>query len=73
SVYPKFGATKTPHVYLLDKNLIVKYVGAIDDSPKDASKITRKYVEEAIQSLEAGKDPETKMTKAIGCGIKKKA
>ena len=31
-LFPKFGATKTPHTYVLDKNKILKYVGAIDDA-----------------------------------------
>jgi peroxiredoxin len=31
-VYPQYGATKTPHVFLLDKDLTVQYIGAIDNS-----------------------------------------
>lgn len=69
-VFPQYGATRTPHVFLLDKTLKVRYIGAIDDNPQDAGAVTHKYVEEAITALEAGKEPETTMTKAIGCGIK---
>jgi len=71
-VYPKYGATKTPHVFLLDKDLTVKYIGAIDDNTNDASAVKVKYVENAIANIEAGKDPDPSYTKAIGCSIKTK-
>jgi len=71
-VYPKYGATKTPHVFLLDKDLTVKYIGAIDDNTNDASAVKVKYVENAIANIEAGKDPDPSFTKAIGCSIKTK-
>ena len=38
-IYPQYGATKTPHVYLLErtkKGNVVRYIGAIDDNYKDA-------------------------------------
>jgi peroxiredoxin len=68
-----YGALKTPHIYVLQKNgkqLTVKYVGAIDDNYEDASKVTKKYLENAMDELIAGKDITVKSTKAIGCGIK---
>lgn len=71
-IYPQFGATRTPHAFLLDKDMVVKYIGAIDDSPEDAKGIETKYLENAIEALKAGKNPEPAMTKSIGCGIKKK-
>lgn len=73
-VYPKYGATKTPHVYILEKenkDLIVKYVGAIDDSARDPRSVRTKYVENAVDALLANKPVETASTKAIGCSIKK--
>ena len=71
-IYPQYGATKTPHVFLLDKNLVVKYIGAIDDNPDDANDVKKHYLEDAIASLESGKDPSPSVTKAIGCSIKSK-
>lgn len=68
-----YGALKTPHVYLLNKEdgkFIVKYIGAIDNNTNDASKANEKYVETAIRSLEAGVEIKQKETKAIGCSIK---
>ncbi|MES2747814.1 MAG: thioredoxin family protein [Bacteroidota bacterium] len=71
-IYPQYGATKTPHVFLLDKNLVVKYIGAIDDNADDASAVKEKYLENAIAALESGKEPSPALTKAIGCSIKAK-
>ena len=72
-IYPQYGATKTPHVYLLQKTKegnIVKYIGAIDDNYSDPSAVKVKYVENAVNSLLEGKEIEVKSTKAIGCSIK---
>ncbi|QBZ98015.1 thioredoxin family protein [Flavobacterium sangjuense] len=69
-IYPQYGATKTPHAFLLDKNLVVKYIGAIDDNSDDASAVKEKYLENAIAALESGNDPSPATTKAIGCSIK---
>ncbi|WP_138433152.1 thioredoxin family protein [Winogradskyella algicola] len=72
-IYPQYGATKTPHVYLLEKTKkgnIVKYIGAIDDNYKDASAVKTKYVENAVDALLQGKEIEVKETRAIGCTIK---
>ncbi len=68
-----YGAIKTPHVYVLhkeNKQLLVKYVGAIDDNYESAEKVTKKYLEDAMNELVAGKEITVKFTKAIGCGIK---
>ncbi len=72
-VYPQYGATKTPHVYLLDKDMTVKYIGSIDDSPRDEASVEDKFLESAIMALQAGKDPQPSVTKAIGCSIKTKS
>ncbi|MEM9887309.1 MAG: thioredoxin family protein [Bacteroidota bacterium] len=72
-VFPQYGASKTPHIYLLDKDLVVQYIGAIDDNAQDANSVTQHYVLDAVQALEEGKQPNPSFTKAIGCSIKKKA
>jgi len=72
-VYPKFGATKTPHIYVLEKTKkgnVVKYIGAIDDNHKDASAVKVKFVENAVDALLKGEEVGQKETKAIGCSIK---
>jgi peroxiredoxin len=68
-----YGATRTPHIYVLnkeEKGLVVRYIGAIDNNYKDASEVSEKYVEDAIDALMAGEEVETQETKAIGCTIK---
>ena len=72
-VYPLYGATKTPHVYVIRKEgakNIVEYIGAIDDSSRNPDAVTKKFVENAVDNLLAGKKPEVTYTRAIGCSIK---
>lgn len=69
-IYPQFGATRTPEIYLLDANQMLRYHGAIDDNAQDASAVKINYVESAIAALEAGNQPDPGDVKAIGCSIK---
>jgi len=74
-VYRTYGATATPHVYVLEnegKDFIVRYIGTIDDNYKDADKVEKKYLASAVKALLNGKTPEPQKTKAIGCSIKDK-
>ncbi len=69
-----YGAQKTPHVYLLqkeNKDLVVKYIGTIDNNYQDESAVTQSYLSDAIDALLAGKDPDPNFTKAIGCSVKR--
>jgi peroxiredoxin len=73
SIYPQYGATKTPHIYVLeltDRGPVVQYIGAIDDNYKDATFVKNKYVENAVDALLDGVSFEVHKTKAIGCSIK---
>ncbi|HEX6225705.1 MAG TPA: thioredoxin family protein [Chryseolinea sp.] len=73
TVARSFGATNTPHVFVLQKagdDFKVAYIGTIDNNSRNASSATKKYVEDAVDALLAGKAVETPNTKAIGCGIK---
>jgi peroxiredoxin len=65
-----FGATRTPHVYVLDKDRVVRYIGAIDDNSEEPAMAKEKYVGNAVDALLSGKEVSVKETKAIGCGIK---
>ncbi|MCB0527038.1 MAG: thioredoxin family protein [Saprospiraceae bacterium] len=65
-----YGATRTPHVYLLDSDRVVKYIGAIDDNSEEPTEVKEKYLENAIDALRSGKEVGVKETKAIGCTIK---
>ena len=73
SIYPQYGATKTPHIYVLEsthRGPVVQYIGAIDDNYKDATLVKNKYVENAVDALLNGVPFEVYKTKAIGCSIK---
>lgn len=68
-----FGATNTPHTFVLKREgnvFKVAYIGAIDDNTRDASAASKKYVEDAVDAILAGKAVSTTKTKAIGCSIK---
>jgi len=66
----EFGASKTPHVFLFDKNDNLVYRGAVDDNPKTAKKVKKPYVASAIDAMLVGNDIKYASTKALGCGIK---
>lgn len=68
-----YGATNTPHVYVLskkDNKLIVEYVGAIDNNADDPVKADKKYVVNAVNALLNNELVPVNSTRAIGCGIK---
>lgn len=67
----EYGATKTPHIYLIDRNNILVYRGAIDDSARDLTKIENHYLADAITALVAGQKIKTTTSKALGCTIKR--
>jgi peroxiredoxin len=72
-VASQYGATRTPHVYIVVKegsDFVVRYIGAIDNNADDPAKADIKYVEDALAALMSGKTVPTAETKAIGCTIK---
>lgn len=74
-IFPQYGALKTPHVYLLQKEAkgnVVKYIGALDDNYENENEMSVKYVENAVNALLQDKAIETENTLAIGCTIKVK-
>ena len=70
NIYPQYGAVRTPHVFLLDAERKVQYIGTIDDNAKSAEDVKVKFLENAITALENGTKPSPEITKAIGCPIK---
>ncbi len=65
----RYGATCTPHAFLLDSRRRVAYMGAIDDNV-DPAKVEHHYLRDAIRSVLAGKQPEVVETLQKGCEIK---
>jgi hypothetical protein len=63
-----YGATVTPHVFLLDAKRTLAFVGPVDDS-QDETKVKRTYLRDAIDAVLAGKKPAAAEVKPFGCGI----
>ncbi len=66
-----YGALVTPHLFVLDKNRKIAYMGAFDDSMNPAE-VKKHYVRDAVEALLAGKQPEIKESLQFGCGIQYK-
>lgn len=62
----------TPDMYVINKNGILVYEGAIDDEPDPFHnpRTARNYVREAVDDLLAGKPIEVSQTKPYGCSVK---
>lgn len=69
-ITPQYGALRTPHVFLLDQDRKVQYIGTIDDNAKSEEDVKVRFLENAIKALEKGKKPNPNFTKSIGCPIK---
>lgn len=67
-----YGATRTPHVYLMDKTNTLVYVGAIDDNSRDASAVEKRYLADALGQVGKGQAVATTTSRALGCTIKRK-
>lgn len=68
-----FGATRTPEAFLFDAGGKLVYHGTIDDNYKEADKVTKNFLKDALAAVSEGKAVTTAETKSIGCGIKFKA
>ena len=68
----KYGMRTTPHMFVIDKEGVLAYQGAIDDraSPDGDPRTARNYVKEAVSKLQAGEKLSVTQTKPYGCGIK---
>jgi len=66
-----FGANRTPETFLFNKEGKLVYHGAIDDSPSDASAISRKHLKEAIDETVSRKDVTVQTSRSVGCTIKR--
>ncbi|MET0635148.1 MAG: thioredoxin family protein [Chitinophagaceae bacterium] len=66
-----FGALRTPEVFLFDGKGLLVYHGAIDDNSNAAGDVTRKHLALAMQELVSGKEISTRVTRSVGCSIKR--
>jgi peroxiredoxin len=68
-----YGATNTPHMYVVDTAGTLVYAGAIDDKPttrKSDVAGAQNYVREALQAVATGQPVKTPVTRAYGCTVK---
>jgi peroxiredoxin len=65
-----FGASRTPEAFLFDAAGKLVYHGAIDDSTYDPAKVTKRFLQDAVEAMLAGKTIPEQETKAVGCSIK---
>jgi peroxiredoxin len=68
-----YGATNTPHMYVIDRAGTLVYAGAIDDRPTTRRSDVQgadNYVRAALQAVAAGQPVRTPLTRAYGCTVK---
>jgi peroxiredoxin len=68
-----YGATNTPHMYIVDKAGLLVYAGAIDDRPTTRRADVQgahNYVRAALEDMAAGRTVQTPVTRAYGCTVK---
>lgn len=68
----KFGANRTPELFLFNNDAKLAYHGAIDDNSNSVEGVTRKHALLAIDELSAGKEISMKETRSVGCTIKRR-
>lgn len=67
-----YGAERTPEVFLFDKNLVLRYHGAIDDNYDNPTAVKENYLRGALDAMLNGAQPPTSETNPVGCSVKLK-
>ncbi|MDR7509918.1 MAG: redoxin domain-containing protein [Armatimonadota bacterium] len=65
----RYGATRTPEVFLFDSAGILRYHGGVDDNSEDPAAVRHPYLRQALDALLAGRTPPLAETPVIGCRI----
>lgn len=65
-----YGALRTPHFYVFDQGRKLVYSGRSVDQPYDATKVTQRDLENALDELVAGRPVSTPLTNPLGCNVK---
>ena len=65
-----FGAVCTPDFFVYDKNGLLAYRGRLDDSWKEADKVTKRELFEAVRKLDQGSRAPSNQTPSMGCSLK---
>jgi hypothetical protein len=65
-----YGALRTPHFYVFDKERKLVYTGRGVDNPREASKSTVNDLERALEEHTSGMSISIPITNPIGCNVK---
>ncbi len=66
----RYGAKTTPHMYVVDSDGVLRYNGAIDDSPKGEKDAPTNYVLQAVTALQDDEEVDPRTSKPYGCSVK---
>lgn len=71
----RYGATNTPHIFVIDERATLVYAGAVDNSPDGEGAAPKddvlvSYVKQVLSELKAGQPISVSDTKAYGCSVK---
>ena len=65
-----YGALRTPHFYVFDRDRTLRYTGRLDENPLEPGKETTHELADALDAVLEGKDPPVCVTNPIGCNVK---
>lgn len=68
-IYERFGSEKLPQVFVLDREKVLRYKGAIDDNVYNVAGVKEKYLEQALTALQNETMPDPGVTRVTGCTI----
>jgi thiol-disulfide isomerase/thioredoxin len=64
-----YGATNTPQFFVLDKDRVIRYMGAMDDSQRE-DRVSKTYLRDAVNAVLKGETPAVSETQPKGCSVK---
>jgi len=70
TVVKEYGALKTPHFFVFNRDRELVYTGRGVDSPRDTSRMTVNDLERALEEMISGREISVPVTNPIGCNIK---
>jgi hypothetical protein len=68
-VADSYGAQTTPHFFVIDRDGVLRYMGALDDTTFRKREPEKPYLAEAVRAVLAGKLPDPRETPGYGCTI----
>lgn len=71
-VAQRLGATQAPSVFILDRDWVVRYAGAVDNGRKPAERGREAYAEDALEAIVASRQVAVPESKGAGCTIKRR-